>query len=107
MPLKSAPLYGNSRHRRPSISAMRCISATSKPAGFFLVVKNSNGGSGSAAPTFRTAAAPAVRAPCAPAAYSGNAASKLRRVVGPPNRCVDKPMRHGVGRRPQVAGAAS
>jgi len=42
---------------------MRCISAMSNPDGRFLVVKNSNGGSGSAVPTFGTAAEPAARAP--------------------------------------------
>ena len=36
------------------------------PAGLFLVVKNSNGGSGSAVPTFGTAAEPAARAPRRP-----------------------------------------
>src|SRR5579862_8052246 len=80
MPLKSAPWYGTSCHSRPSFSAMRCISAMSKPAGPSLLM-NSKGGSGKAAPTFKAGAPLALRAPNTPVASNGKAASKWRRFI--------------------------
>src|SRR3984957_15973351 len=96
MPLKSAPLYGTSCHSRPSFSAMRCISAMSKPAGPSLVM-NSNGGSGNAAPTFKAGAALALRAPNTSVASNGKAASKWRRIIV---RC------SSMGREPKASPAA-
>jgi hypothetical protein len=80
MPLKSAPWYGTNCHSRPSFSAMRCISAISKPAGPSLLI-NSKGGSGKAAPTFKGDAALALRAPNTPVASKGKAASNWRRFI--------------------------